>query len=98
LPFVLCVRSLVQWLSLLALHLLLASQVRSGLALAAPLHSKRSTLRCGNQVKWVSGTLRITVLPKVGFAVPPNYAFKPTAGEVFRTNQPLLAGGGLTRR
>jgi hypothetical protein len=28
----------------------------------------------------------------------PNYAFKPTAGEVFRTNQPLLAGGGLTRR
>jgi hypothetical protein len=27
-----------------------------------------------------------------------NYAFKPTAGEVFRTNQPLRAGGGLTRR
>ncbi len=27
-----------------------------------------------------------------------NYAFKPTAGEVIRTNQPLLAGGGLTRR
>jgi hypothetical protein len=27
-----------------------------------------------------------------------NYAFKPTAGEVFRTNKPLLAGGGLTRR
>jgi hypothetical protein len=27
-----------------------------------------------------------------------NYAFKPTAGEVFRTNQPLSAGGGLTRR
>jgi hypothetical protein len=25
-------------------------------------------------------------------------SFKPTAGEVFRTNQPLLAGGGLTRR
>ncbi len=30
--------------------------------------------------------------------MPPNYAFKPTAGEVFRINQPLLAGGGLTRR
>jgi hypothetical protein len=30
--------------------------------------------------------------------VSPNYAFKPTAGEVFRFNQPLLAGGGLTRR
>jgi hypothetical protein len=30
--------------------------------------------------------------------VAPNYAFKPTAGEVCRTNQPLLAGGGLTRR
>jgi hypothetical protein len=28
----------------------------------------------------------------------PNYAFKPTAGEVCRSNQPLLAGGGLTRR
>jgi hypothetical protein len=28
----------------------------------------------------------------------PNYAFKPTAGEVFRTNQPLRTGGGLTRR
>jgi hypothetical protein len=28
----------------------------------------------------------------------PNYAFKPTAGEVIRTNQPLRAGGGLTRR
>jgi hypothetical protein len=28
----------------------------------------------------------------------PNYAFKPTAGEVFRFNQPLRAGGGLTRR
>jgi hypothetical protein len=28
----------------------------------------------------------------------PNYAFKPTAGEVFRSNQPLRAGGGLTRR
>jgi hypothetical protein len=27
-----------------------------------------------------------------------NYAFKPTAGEVFRSNQALLAGGGLTRR
>jgi hypothetical protein len=27
-----------------------------------------------------------------------NYAFKPTAGEVCRSNQPLLAGGGLTRR
>jgi hypothetical protein len=27
-----------------------------------------------------------------------NYAFKPTAGEVCRTNQPLLAGGGSTRR
>ena len=27
-----------------------------------------------------------------------NYAFKPTAGEVVRTNPPLLAGGGLTRR
>jgi hypothetical protein len=31
-------------------------------------------------------------------AVPPNYAFKPTAGEVFRINLPLRAGGGLTRR
>jgi hypothetical protein len=30
--------------------------------------------------------------------VASNYAFKPTAGEVFRTNQPLLTGGGLTRR
>jgi hypothetical protein len=30
--------------------------------------------------------------------MPPNYAFKPTAGEVVRTNQLLLAGGGLTRR
>jgi hypothetical protein len=29
---------------------------------------------------------------------PSNYAFKPTAGEVIRFNQPLLAGGGLTRR
>jgi hypothetical protein len=28
----------------------------------------------------------------------PNYAFKPTAGEVGRSNQPLPAGGGLTRR
>jgi hypothetical protein len=27
-----------------------------------------------------------------------NYAFKPTAGEVCRSNQPLSAGGGLTRR
>jgi hypothetical protein len=32
------------------------------------------------------------------FAVPPNYAFKPTAGEVCRSNRPLPAGGGLTRR
>jgi len=31
-------------------------------------------------------------------AMPPNYAFKPTAGEVIRFNQPLWAGGGLTRR
>jgi hypothetical protein len=31
-------------------------------------------------------------------AMPPNYAFKPTAGEVIRTNRPLPAGGGLTRR
>jgi hypothetical protein len=31
-------------------------------------------------------------------AVKPNYAFKPTAGEVFRTNPPLPVGGGLTRR
>jgi hypothetical protein len=30
--------------------------------------------------------------------MPPNYAFKPTAGEVIRFNLPLLAGGGLTRR
>jgi hypothetical protein len=29
---------------------------------------------------------------------PSNYAFKPTAGEVVRINQPLRAGGGLTRR
>ena len=29
---------------------------------------------------------------------PPNYAFKPTAGEVCRSNPPLPAGGGLTRR
>jgi hypothetical protein len=28
----------------------------------------------------------------------PNYAFKPTAGEVIRFNQPLPCGGGLTRR
>jgi hypothetical protein len=63
-----------------------------------PSHSKRSTLRCGNKVKWVSGTLRTTFFLKVGFAVPPNYAFKPTAGEVFRINQSLPAGGGLTRR
>jgi hypothetical protein len=28
----------------------------------------------------------------------PNYAFKPTAGEVIRTNQPLLAGGGMMLR
>jgi hypothetical protein len=27
-----------------------------------------------------------------------NYAFKPTAGEVCRSNHPLRAGGGLTRR
>jgi hypothetical protein len=27
-----------------------------------------------------------------------NYAFKPTAGEVVRTNQPPRAGDGLTRR
>jgi hypothetical protein len=27
-----------------------------------------------------------------------NYAFKPTAGEVCRSNQSLRAGGGLTRR
>jgi hypothetical protein len=46
----------------------------------------------------VSGTLRTTFLLTVGFAVPPNYAFKPTAGELVRTNQPLRAGGGLTRR
>jgi hypothetical protein len=31
-------------------------------------------------------------------SMAPNYAFKPTAGEVIRFNQPLLAGGGLTRR
>jgi hypothetical protein len=62
------------------------------------MHLQRSALQCGNQFKWVSGTLRTTFLPKVGFAMPPNYAFKPTAGEVIRTNQPLLAGGGLTRR
>jgi hypothetical protein len=98
LSFVLCGRSLLQWLSLLALLLLLTAQARSGLALALLLHSQRSTLRCGNQVKWVSGTLRGMFLPKVGFAVPPNYAFKPTAGEVIRFNQPLRAGGGLTRR
>jgi hypothetical protein len=30
--------------------------------------------------------------------VKSNYAFKPTAGEVIRTNQPSRAGGGLTRR
>jgi len=30
--------------------------------------------------------------------MPPNYAFKPTAGDVIRFNQPLRAGGGLTRR
>jgi hypothetical protein len=28
----------------------------------------------------------------------PNYAFKPTAGEVCRSNRALRAGGGLTRR
>jgi hypothetical protein len=28
----------------------------------------------------------------------PNYAFKPTAGEVIRFNRPLWTGGGLTRR
>jgi hypothetical protein len=66
--------------------------------LAQSSHSQRSALQCGNQFTWVSGTLCTAVLPKVGFAVPPNYAFKPTAGEVIRTNQPLLAGGGLTRR
>jgi hypothetical protein len=27
-----------------------------------------------------------------------NYAFRPTAGEMFCPNQPLSAGGGLTRR
>jgi hypothetical protein len=62
------------------------------------MHSQRSALQCGNQFKWVSGTLRTAVLPKVGFAMPPNYAFKPIAGEVTRKNQPLSAGGGLTRR
>jgi hypothetical protein len=31
-------------------------------------------------------------------AMPPNYAFKPTARGVFRNNPPLQAGGGLTRR
>jgi hypothetical protein len=66
--------------------------------LALSVHSQRSALQCGNQVTWVSGTLGIMFLPKVGFAVPPNYAFKPTAGEVCRSNQALLAGGGLTRR
>jgi hypothetical protein len=30
--------------------------------------------------------------------VKSNHAFKPAAGEVFRTNQPLRAGGGLTLR
>ncbi len=30
--------------------------------------------------------------------IAPNHAFKPTAGEVIRFNQPLRAGGGLTRR
>jgi hypothetical protein len=27
-----------------------------------------------------------------------NYVFKPTAGEVFRSNQPLRSGGVLTQR
>ncbi len=31
-------------------------------------------------------------------AMQPNYAFKPTAGGVCRSNPALLAGGGLTRR
>jgi hypothetical protein len=42
-----------------------------------------------------------TTLPlscKRRVAMPPNYAFKPTAGEVIRFNRPLRAGGGLTRR
>jgi hypothetical protein len=29
--------------------------------------------------------------------LPSNYAFKQTAGKVFRSNPPLRAGGGLTR-
>jgi len=31
-------------------------------------------------------------------AASSNYAFKPSAGEVFHLDQPPRAGGGLTRR
>ncbi len=56
------------------------------------------TLAVHNKVKWISGRLRTTFLLKVGLTVTSNYAFKPTAGGVFRCNQPPLACGGLPRR
>jgi hypothetical protein len=89
---------LLAWLLAQLLPVLARLTPPASTVLALSSHSQRSALQCGNKVKWVSGTLRTAVLPKVDFAMPPNYAFKPTAGEVIRSNQPLLAGGGLTRR
>jgi hypothetical protein len=42
--------------------------------------------------------IALWLLVRLALQVKSNYAFKPTAGEVFRSNRPLLAGGGLTRR
>jgi hypothetical protein len=63
--------------------------------------TKRGKPKC--RVRVTQKVLLLFPQPVAGGASVPNrsqsnYAFKPTAGEVIRTSQPLLAGGGLTRR